>query len=69
MVHLILQDAHGFPGRTVKFNSIFSFVCFIRRFPSLLPFDSAVELEELSQEFNDYLLLDESELNLGCKDK
>ena len=58
-----------FPGRTVKFNSIFYFVCFVCRFPSLLPFDSTVELEELSQEFNDYLLMDESELNLGCKDE
>ena len=28
-----------------------------------------MELEELSQEFNEYLLLDKSELNVGCKDE
>ena len=33
----------------------------------MLPLDSAVELEEFSQEFNDYLLLDESELNPGMQ--
>lgn len=65
MVHSILQDAHGFPGHTVKFNSIFYFVCFVQRFLSLLPFDSAMALEEVSQEFRAYLLLDESELNPG----
>ena len=53
----------------IQFNSIFSFVCFVCRFRSLLPFDSAVKLEELPQEFKDYLLIDESEFNLGCKDR
>ena len=53
----------------IQFYLTFYFVCFVCRFPSLLPFDSAVELEELSQEFNDYLPLDESEFNQGCKDE
>ena len=53
----------------IQFQLTFYFVCFVCRFPSLLPFDSAVELEELSQEFNDYLPLDESEFNQGCKDE
>ncbi|KAK3698610.1 hypothetical protein QZH41_014592, partial [Actinostola sp. cb2023] len=35
---------------------------FIQRYPSLLPFASAVEMEELSEEVNDFAMLDEKDI-------
>ena len=57
--------------RLLVFNSIQRSILYVLFADSrhCYPFDSAVELEELSQEFNDYLPLDESELNQGCKDE
>ena len=53
---------HGMPLST--WSMVISF-----RYPNLLPYSSALEMEELSQEFNDFVMLEEDDIPSAVREE